>query len=514
MQEGYASGSPSRAAPPDQGQAGAAPKSAPARDRRSVAEFLFQGRGRAFCLLIADAVLLTLGNVATVLGAPGTYADAEGAWLIWLLPPLVLALFASWRLYRDRIALRLVDGVGQLIAATSLATTALIAGAAVLSPSFEAASLLGRAWLFGTAYVVGGRIVFTWAQRRARAGRLIFVPTLIVGAGQVGGLVERRLNSQPQLGLLPVGFLDSDPPPADMVPDRRAPVLGGPEDLGSVVERTGAGHVVLGFSTAPDRLLVPLVRECEVRRLQVSIVPRLFESVNVRVALVHLGGLPLFGLHSIDPKGWQFAVKHVLDRLGAAGLLVVLSPLLLALAFGVRLSSPGPIFFRQWRIGRDGRRFKILKYRSMRPEPVDQLVDDNAFVLPADIAPGGIEGVDRRTKIGAFMRRTSLDELPQLINVVRGEMSLIGPRPERPEFVDLFGSGIDRYERPPSRQVRDYGLGAGQRPARQDVAARPGRVGQLLHRELVALSRSEDPSADLRRAFRAPRVTPYAAPAA
>jgi exopolysaccharide biosynthesis polyprenyl glycosylphosphotransferase len=412
-----------------------------------VAEFLFQGRTRALCLLVLDAVLLTLGNVATVLGAPDTFADAEGAWLIWLLPPLVIVVFAGWKLYRDRIAARLVDGVGQLIAATALPTIALIAGAAVLSPSFDAASLLGRAWLFGTAYVVGGRILFAWAQRRARAGRLIFVPTLIVGAGQVGALVERRLNSQPQLGLLPVGYLDSDPPPADMVPDRQAPVVGGSEDLGSAVERTSAGHVVLGFSTAPDRLLVPLVRECEVRGLQVSIVPRLFESVNVRLALVHLGGLPLFGLHSIDPKGWQFAVKHVFDQVGAAALLVLLSPLLLALALGVRMSSPGPIFFRQWRIGRDGRRFQILKYRSMRPEePVDEAVDDAAFVLPADMAPGGIEGVDRRTTIGTFMRRTSLDELPQLINVVRGDMSLIGPRPERPEFVDLFGSRIQRYD--------------------------------------------------------------------
>ena len=446
MQEGYASDSPSRAASPDQGQAGATPKSAPARDRRSVAELLFQGRSRTLCLLIADAVLLTLGNVATVLGAPDTYADAEGAWLIWLLPPLVLALFASWRLYRDRIALRLVDGVGQLIAATALATTALIAGAAVLNPSFEAASLLGRAWLFGTAYVVGGRIVFTWAQRRARAGRLIFVPTLIVGAGQVGGLVERRLNSQPQLGLLPVGYLDADPPPADMVPDRKAPVLGGPEDLGSAVEETGAGHVVLGFSSAPDRLLVPLVRECELRGLQVSVVPRLFESVNVRLALVHLGGLPLFGLHSIDPKGWQFTAKHVFDQMGAAALLLLLSPLLVGLALGVRLSSPGPVFFRQWRIGRDGRRFQILKYRSMRPEePADEALRENVFVLPTDISPGGIEGVDRRTRLGTFMRRTSLDELPQLLNVLKGDMSLIGPRPERPEFVDLFGSSIERY---------------------------------------------------------------------
>ena len=446
MQKGLASDSPSRAAPSEQVEAGAFGESAPAQGRRRAAEFLFRGRSRTLSLLIADAVLLTLGGVATVLGAPDTYDEANGAALIWLLPPLVIALFASWGLYRDRIALRLVDGVGQLIAATSLATIALIAGAAVISPSFDAASLLGRAWLFGTAYVVGGRMVFTWAQRRARAGRLISVPTLIVGAGQVGALVERRLTSQPQLGLMPVGYLDADPPPVDMVPDRKAPVLGGPEDLGSAVEQTGAGHVVLGFSTAPDRLLVPLVRECEVRSLQVSVVPRLFESVNVRLALVHLGGLPLFGLHSIDPKGWQFSVKHVFDQVGAAGLLVALSPLLLALALGVRLSSPGPVFFRQWRIGRDGRRFQILKYRSMRPEePVDEALDDNVFVLPADIGPGGIEGADRRTKIGTFMRRTSLDELPQLINVVRGDMSLIGPRPERPEFVDLFGSRIERY---------------------------------------------------------------------
>ena len=407
-------------------------------DRRRVAEFLFEGRTRGLCLVATDALMLILG-----VGAAG----AQDEWLIWLLPPLVIAVFASWGLYRDRIAARLVDGVGQLIAGTALPAIALIAGAALLSPSSDAASVVARAWLFGTLCVVAGRLVLAWAQRRARAGRLISVPTLIVGAGQIGSHVERRLTSQPQLGLLPVGYLDSDPPPADMVPDRQAPVLGGPDDLGDAVERTGAKHVVLGFSTAPDRLLIPLVRECEVRGLRVSIVPRLFESVNVRLALDHLGGLPLFGLHSIDPKGWQFAVKHAFDFVGAAALMVVLSPLLLGLALAVRLSSPGPIFFRQWRIGRDGRRFQILKYRSMRldEEPAAGGVDTDMVVLPADIGPGGVEGVDRRTRIGTFMRRTSLDELPQLINVVKGEMSLIGPRPERPEFVALFGSRIERY---------------------------------------------------------------------
>jgi exopolysaccharide biosynthesis polyprenyl glycosylphosphotransferase len=292
-------------------------------------------------------------------------------------------------------------------------------------------------------------VLLAWAQRRARKTRLTAKPTLIVGAGQIGAHVERRLASQPELGLRPVGYLDADPPPLNMVPDRTAPVLGGPDDLGAVAAATGARHVVLGFSAAPDRLLIPLVRECEARGLEVSLVPRLFESVNVRVALDHLGGLPLFGLHSIDPKGWQFTVKHVVDRVAAALLLLVLLPLLLWLALAVKLSSPGPILFRQRRIGRDGRDFEILKFRSMKIDDdgvVPGTSPTNLVALPSDVGPGGVEGADRRTSIGGLLRRTSLDELPQLLNVLRGEMSLIGPRPERPEFVDLFGSRIERYD--------------------------------------------------------------------
>ena len=277
--------------------------------------------------------------------------------------------------------------------------------------------------------------------------RLAAKPTLIVGAGEVGAHVERRLLGQPQLGLYPVGYLDADPLPDDMVPGRVSPVLGAPADLAEVARETRAEHVVLGFSSAPDRLLIPLVRECEALGLKVSIVPRLFESVNVHVSLEHLGGLPLFGLHTIDPKGWQFTIKHVMDRLLAGAGVLVFSPLLLGLALAVRLSSPGQVLFRQRRIGRDGRDFEMLKFRSMRivetiTDPADS---SNVVALHPDVGPGGVEGADRRTRIGTFMRRTSLDELPQLLNVVRGEMSLVGPRPERPEFVDLFGSRIARY---------------------------------------------------------------------
>jgi exopolysaccharide biosynthesis polyprenyl glycosylphosphotransferase len=172
----------------------------------------------------------------------------------------------------------------------------------------------------------------------------------------------------------------------------------------------------------------------------VSLVPRLFESMTDRVALERLGGLPLVGLRSVDPQGWKFTFKYGLDRVLAAVALLLVAPVFAAIAVTVKLSSPGPVLFRQLRVGRDGQVFHLLKFRSMRP------AESNPAFRPAPgSAPGGIEGVDRRTAVGRLIRRTALDELPQLINVVRGEMSLVGPRPERPEFVELFRHDVARY---------------------------------------------------------------------
>jgi lipopolysaccharide/colanic/teichoic acid biosynthesis glycosyltransferase len=147
-------------------------------------------------------------------------------------------------------------------------------------------------------------------------------------------------------------------------------------------------------------------------------------------------------LPSVRPHGWQFAVKHGIDRMVAAVTLLLLTPLLLVIAIAIRLSSPGPALFRQYRVGRDGRRFLLLKFRTMCDEP-------NAgteFVPPDGVAPGGVEGPDRRTRLGCLLRASALDELPQLINVLRGEMSLVGPRPERPEYVARFARDIAGYD--------------------------------------------------------------------
>jgi len=165
--------------------------------------------------------------------------------------------------------------------------------------------------------------------------------------------------------------------------------------------------------------------------------------MNERVVVEHLGGLPLVAVEPTNPKAWQFRMKYAIDRAVAASLLLLAAPLLIATAVAVWASVGRPILYRQRRVGRDGRGFDMLKFRSMttaataREFPV-------AALLPG-AAPGGVEGIDRRTRVGRLIRRTAIDELPQLLNVLRGEMSIVGPRPERPEFVEMFERDVYRY---------------------------------------------------------------------
>jgi exopolysaccharide biosynthesis polyprenyl glycosylphosphotransferase len=397
-----------------------------------------------------DLLLLSLAVAAAIAGAPA--AGVADTAIVWVLPPLAVGLLAGRGNYRPSLHASLIDRVTGMVGPTSLAAMVLVALDAVANPG-TVPELLVRAWLLGIVYLACGRILLFVARRRARVNGLVGQPTLIVGAGQIGAQIERRLFSQPEIGLVPVGYLDAEPVPIELVPGRRSPILGDPAELGRIADETGARHVVFAFTTASDQSLVPLVRECERRDLGMSLVPRFYESINSRVVLEHMGGLPLYALRSVDPRGWQFAVKHILGRLIAVIMLLVLSPLMVALALVVRLSSRGPVIFGQRRIGRDGHEFDLYKFRSMRvandptdSNPAEETTRPPLRDVSSDVGPGGLEGALRVTPIGSFIRKTSLDELPQLWNVVRGDMTLVGPRPERPEFVEIFGQSINRYD--------------------------------------------------------------------
>jgi len=238
--------------------------------------------------------------------------------------------------------------------------------------------------------------------------------------------------------------VDDEPVSDEELARRRGPVLGTPAEFDAVVDETGARHVLFAFQLEPDVLLRRLVARCQERGLTMAVVPRLFDDATNRMVLEHVGGIPVYELRRVDPKGWEFAIKHGFDRVVAATMLVVLSPVMALTAIAVRLSSPGPVLFRQPRVGRDGQRFDVLKFRSMRPAPAGADLPQ----LRGDEAPGAQvgEGEDRRTPVGRFIRAWSLDELPQLLNVLRGQMSLVGPRPERPELVDEFAGRVRRYD--------------------------------------------------------------------
>jgi exopolysaccharide biosynthesis polyprenyl glycosylphosphotransferase len=408
--------------------------------RHGALPWLLDGRGWTWMKVVGDALMLTLACVSAVVGAAKANLPLDSWQVVAVYPPL--AMFALWTrgLYRSRLNVSVMDSAAPLAGALSAVGMALIAAVVLLARDINAAHLLARAWLFSLAYVAGSRTMLLLVQRSGRREGLLAKPALIVGAGMIGAHVARRLRESPEYGLRPAGFLDANPPDALAVPEREEPVIGGPGDLERAVRETGARHVILAFSSAPDRGMVPLVRRCDELGLDVWMVPRLFDSMNDRVSLDRLGGLPMLNMRVTNPNGIQFAAKHCFDRVVAGVALIAIAPVLVSIALAVRLSSPGPVLFRQRRVGRDGKAFDLLKFRSMTPEPAP-----SRFTPAVGAAPGGIEGTDRRTAVGRWLRRTSLDELPQLVNVLRGEMSLVGPRPERPQFVELFGGDIDRY---------------------------------------------------------------------
>jgi exopolysaccharide biosynthesis polyprenyl glycosylphosphotransferase len=392
-------------------------------------------------LLTVDASMLAIAAAGTALGGAVAGIQSPSAMWMAIFGVLCIALYAKRGLYAPRLRLRAIDDVSSVVVATTIAAMATLSLRALAGTVGDALVDSVRPWAFAVVYVGAGRVALYWSQAKARAQGAGIKRTLIVGAGRVGTLVAKRLLDNPDLGLRPVAFLDKEPL-TDTQLMVGLPVAGASWDLDEAIERFRAEQVIVTFSTAPEEVLLRLVRRCEERGVAVAIVPRLFERMPEQLTIDHLGGLPLITPRRTDPKDWEFDVKHALDRILAGISLLLLSPLFLVAMLAVRLTMGRPVFFRQPRIGRDGRSFEMLKFRSMMSGGEGGKVED---VAPVGLAPGGVEGDDRRTRLGSILRRASIDELPQLINVLRGEMSLVGPRPERPEFVSQFEQSVYRY---------------------------------------------------------------------
>ena len=282
--------------------------------------------------------------------------------------------------------------------------------------------------VFTVPLVLVGRLISVRLTALARARGYDLDDTLIVGTGPVGIEVANALTENPQFGLVPCGFVDR-------FEDHELPLplVGRPEHLPEILARTRARHVVLAFGAAGEEELVGIIRRCHDSSVQFYAVPRLFELGVSHEDVGHeVDGLPLVPVRSPGTSSHLWPAKRAFDIAASSLLLLFTSPIFLACALAVKLTSRGPVFFRQVRVGIGGRPFEILKFRTMKVN------DDSA-------TQWSVEEDDRVTAAGRFLRPSHLDELPQLLNVVRGEMSLVGPRPERPHFVEQFGAEIDGY---------------------------------------------------------------------
>ncbi len=404
--------------------------------------------------LTFDAAMLTVSSIVVLVTS--SQAGLTSVSVVWQAAFVAAALTALWLggAYKPRFALHFLDDLRLVFGATAFAAMAMTFARELLEAGGVAAPQAIRAWIFAAVYLAAGRggeeLAQGWNRKRSQVGGA----TLIVGAGKVGTLVAERLLDKPAFGLRPVAFLDDDP----LVESRPAglPVFrigavdadGGGGDLVSdmeqLIDRFAIEHIIVAFSLTSHTQELEMMRRCEELGVSVSLIPRLFERVPDRTRVERLGGIPLITVHPSYPKGWQFAVKYVLDRVLAVVGLILISPILLLIALGVMISVGRPILFRQPRVGVDGQAFQLLKFRTMLPLANDGADDDHELLEERE-APGGVEGIDRRTGLGKFLRATSLDELPQLLNVLRGEMSLVGPRPERVAYARVFEREVYRY---------------------------------------------------------------------
>jgi exopolysaccharide biosynthesis polyprenyl glycosylphosphotransferase len=278
--------------------------------------------------------------------------------------------------------------------------------------------------------VIGGRSVVRWfVERRHRLGKDLD-RVIIAGGGELARAVADRLSTRKELGFALVGYV-ADEPNGSLAPLEKLGTLG---DTSRVVREREIDHVFVALpqssAGAMMTLLDSLVREV----CSIHVVPDLLQFMALRSRVSDLDGLPTINLSDSPLLGWSRFVKRTFDVVLSAAGLLLLSPLMAIVALLIWLEDRGPIFYRQVRMGLDGKRFDILKFRSMSPA-----AEDKTGAVWAE------RDDPRRTKIGRFIRAWSLDELPQLWNVLRGDMSLVGPRPERPQFVEQFRTEYPHY---------------------------------------------------------------------
>ena len=381
----------------------------------------------AVCWLLAYAVRFYVLGPPLRSEIPPLYP-----YLLMLLPILVVwgVSFRAFDLYRPRRIASHLSEAADLAKASSLGALVLVAVMTFLFREYEYSRVvIVYFWLLSIAAVWLARGTFREALRFARRRGYNLRYAVVVGDGDLAATVVSRLAARTDVGIEVLGVVGDDK--EGMGGARR---LGGYSDLRAVLDAHVVDHVILALVHEDYGRLGGLLEAVGDEPVTIHVVPDLFRFASLRGGVEEFEGMPFIHLRDSPLHGWSQVTKRGFDLVFSCALLIGLAPVLLLLALGVKLTSRGPVFYRQERMGLDGQRFRMLKLRTMR-------VDAEAGTGPI----WATEDDARRIPFGALLRRLSLDELPQFVNVLRGEMSVVGPRPERPFFVEQFRRTVPGY---------------------------------------------------------------------
>jgi exopolysaccharide biosynthesis polyprenyl glycosylphosphotransferase len=372
------------------------------------------GRLSAIVLFIFDTIFLVVAANLT-----GVHRSAAVPFVV-----LVLLACCLTRSYRERISPMVGEEVPVLVA--RLAVPTLIVGS-FLADGADVQAVLHAA-LLSCVGLFAGRLTIYALIRRSRRNGALCEPTLILGAGQQAMVMAKTLADHPEYGLIPVGFVD------DVDDELDPPIVAKASELDALLEGGWIRRIIVAFGSTRESDLVGVLRSAEHHRVEVHVMPRFFELGVVPLAGYTdvIWGIPLSQVRRSALRNSARRPKRVVDVLVALVLLALAAPVMTAIAMLIKLTSPGPVLFRQARVGQRANPVHIYKFRTL---PVNNDADRT----------WSVEKDPRVSRLGRFLRRTSLDELPQLVNVLRGDMSIVGPRPERPMFVDEFDRSIPRY---------------------------------------------------------------------
>jgi exopolysaccharide biosynthesis polyprenyl glycosylphosphotransferase len=379
------------------------------------------------------AWMLTLPVDFATLCLPGLIDRSHIRAIISMAALCLLLLYSGGR-YRARLHMSVLDELPSLLGRVFIAASVVSTVTALRHPTEAVADFI-RLAAVSMLLVVIGRCITNLVILTARKRRLVQHPTVLVGCGPLGQELARLLLRYPQYGLRVAGFVDDrmdvdadDPDLAELVR------LGRTDQLDEVIARTNADVILVADPARPDGTLLDLVRSPVASSCDLLVVPRLHDFHTQTGLVDHIGAIPIMRIRTPALRGPAWALKRLFDIVVCSLGLVVLSPVMAVIAIAVRYEGGPGIFYRQARMTRDGRIFEVIKFRSMRPASDEE--SRSNWSIANDVRVG---------RFGKFLRRSSLDELPQLWNILRGEMTLVGPRPERPYFVEQFSAEHPRY---------------------------------------------------------------------